>query len=204
MAFPFKDIEKCRVTCIYGKPGNWSSGKHDGVDLVSDGDKTVLAVAPGKVIRSGWNDSWGQYVVITMADGRSIVYAHMVKGSLKVSVGDFVKVGQALGTMGNTGHSTGAHLHIELQKNYYKSGAVDDITKFLGIENKTGKVRLIEREADEEMTRYNAVADMPAYAQATIKKLVAKGIISGSDGKLDLSLDMIRLLIFNDRAGLYK
>ena len=203
MAFPFKNPVDCRVTCIYGKKGSWSSGKHDGVDIVSDGDKTVLAVSAGKVIRAGWNDSWGYYVVVTMADGRSIVYAHMAKGSLKVSVGDTVKIGQAIGTMGDTGHSTGAHLHIELQKGYYKSGVVDDITEFLGIENKVGKVALIERE-NEEMVRYNTVADMPIYAQDTIKKLIAKGIISGSDGKLDLSLDMIRLLIFNDRAGLYK
>jgi murein DD-endopeptidase MepM/ murein hydrolase activator NlpD len=149
MAFPFKNPVDCRVTCIYGKKGSWSSGKHDGVDIVSDGDKTVLAVSAGKVIRAGWNDSWGYYVVVTMADGRSIVYAHMAKGSLKVSVGDIVKVGQAIGTMGNTGHSTGAHLHIELQKSYYKSGAVDDIIKFLGIENKSGKVKLIEMETNE-------------------------------------------------------
>ncbi len=115
---PFKDIAHTRVTCIYGKPGKWKSGKHDGIDLVCDTDKTVLAVAAGKVIRSGLNSSWGEYIVIRLADGRSIVYAHFAKGSRKVVAGAQVTEGQAIGIMGNTGNSTGPHLHIELQKKY--------------------------------------------------------------------------------------
>jgi len=140
--FPFKDISKCRATCYYGKPGSsWKSGKHDGIDLVSDGDKTILSVTDGFVIRSGINTSWGQYVVVRMADGRSIVYAHMSAGSRKVKEGDSIKAGQAIGTMGSTGNSTGPHLHIELQKKYYKSGSTDDIAAFLGIKNEVGKVQ---------------------------------------------------------------
>ena len=141
MTFLFKDASVCRVTCIYGQIGShWSSGKHDGVDIVSDGDKTILAVSGGTVIRSGLNASWGEYIVVQMADGRAIVYAHMVSGSRKVAVGKTVSSGQAIGTMGSTGNSTGAHLHIELQKKYYQSGGTDDITAFLGIANQVGKV----------------------------------------------------------------
>lgn len=65
---------------------------------------------------------------------------------------------------------------------------------------------------DEDVTRYNKISDMPAYARPTIIKLVDKGFIGGS-GKvkdvsgrpadLDLSQDMIRGFIINDRAGLY-
>jgi len=141
MTFPFKNAGACRVTCIYGKAGgSWSSGKHDGVDIVSDGDKTILAVSGGTVIRSGINSSWGEYIVVQMTDGRAIVYAHMVSGSRKVAVGKTVTPGQAIGVMGSTGNSTGAHLHIELQKKYYQSGGTDDITEFLGIANQVGKV----------------------------------------------------------------
>lgn len=141
MIFPFKNVSETRVTCEYGRKGSWASGKHDGIDLVSDGDKTILSITDGKCIRSGWNDSWGEYVAIELNDGRSLIYAHMVKGSRKVKVGGKVKAGQPLGIMGSTGKSTGPHLHLELQKSYYKSGAVDNIAEFLGIENKPGKAK---------------------------------------------------------------
>jgi len=211
--FPFKDISDCRVTCIYGKPGSWASGKHDGIDLVSDGDKTILSVAAGKVIRAGWNDSWGYYMVVTMADGRSLVYAHMIKGSLRVIAGDIVTVGQELGAMGSTGHSTGPHLHIELQRQYYKSGRTDNIAAFLGIENEVGSVTLLKQGDDEEVTRYKKLSDIPNnYGQRDIiEELMNKGVIkgdgsdkSGNDDVIDLSDDMVRMFIMNYRAGLYK
>ena len=174
MAFPFKDINKCRLTCIYGKPGtHWASGKHDGVDLVSDGDKTVISVCNGTVIRSKYtSDGWGQYVVVRMADGRSIVYGHLVKDRQKVCTGDTVKVGQVIGTMGNTGNSSGAHLHIELQKSYYLCGRTDDITNLLGIKNEEGKVKkLAQYETINEVLEHWAEAgiiDTPEYWQKAI------------------------------------
>lgn len=139
--FPFYNYKDCRVTCIFGKPGDWKSGKHDGIDIVSDGNKTVLAVAPGKIIRSGWNDSWGNYIVLQMTGGKSLVYAHLAAGSRKVLGGDTVKEGDALGIMGSTGNSSGPHLHIELQNNYYTCGDVSDIAAFLGIKNTLGEVQ---------------------------------------------------------------
>lgn len=158
MGFPFKDITKCKVTCIYGIKGElWASGKHDGVDLVSSGDKTILAISDGKVIRSSNTGAWGEHVVIQMADGRSVVYAHMIAGSRKVVVGATVKTGQALGIMGNTGNSEGAHLHIEIQKSYYKAGAVDDITEFLKIKNIKGKVQFIKEAEKVEKKTLNIV-----------------------------------------------
>jgi len=152
MVFPFKNPSDCRITCIYGIKGTlWASGKHDGVDLISTNDKTILAISDGKVIRSSNTGAWGEHVVIQMADGRSVVYAHMIAGSRKVAAGATVKAGQPLGIMGNTGNSEGAHLHIEIQKSYYKAGAVDDIAKFLGIRNVKGNVALIESEVDDEV-----------------------------------------------------
>lgn len=68
------------------------------------------------------------------------------------------------------------------------------------------------QEGDEDMVRYNKIADMPAYAQPTITKLVDVGYLGGAgkakdaNGRpadLDLSLDMIRILVIEDRAGLY-
>lgn len=157
--FPFNNYKKCRVTCIYGKKGNWSSGKHDGVDIVSDGDKTIYAVSEGLVIRSGVNKSWGEYTVIQMKDGRSIVYAHMVSGSRKLKVYQQVKEGDVVGIMGSTGNSTGAHLHIELQQLYYKAGRTGDITQFLGIKNEVGSVKYIKEDDIVDIKSLNVLKD---------------------------------------------
>lgn len=139
--FPFVDARRCRITNIYGAVNpSYNSGRHDGVDIVSDGDKTVIAISDGMVIRSGVLDSWGEYIVVQMADGRSIVYGHLQTASRRVKVGNRVIKGQALGIMGNTGNSSGAHLHIELQRRYYKAGRTDDITVFMNVKNQLGRV----------------------------------------------------------------
>ncbi|WP_409969636.1 CHAP domain-containing protein [Bengtsoniella intestinalis] len=71
---------------------------------------------------------------------------------------------------------------------------------------------LYEDETEEEEMRYNKVSEMPAYAQTTIKKLIDAGHIQGSGtvfdednrpADVDLSLDMIRMFVVNDRAGIY-
>ncbi len=65
---------------------------------------------------------------------------------------------------------------------------------------------LIAGERGEEVMRYNTLDEIPSWAQPTIEKLIAKGLLggNGSTDKLDLSLDMIRTFVINDRAGLYE
>ena len=62
------------------------------------------------------------------------------------------------------------------------------------------------QEVEEEMKRYNTLAEIPAWAQPTIQKLINKKIIQGNDASgnaLDLTLDMIRIFVAHDRAGIY-
>jgi len=60
-------------------------------------------------------------------------------------------------------------------------------------------------EEDEEMQiRYNTIEEVPEWAQETIKKLIGKAILSGLETGLNLSEDMLRILVINDRAELYK
>ena len=56
---------------------------------------------------------------------------------------------------------------------------------------------------EENEVRYNTVAECPSWAQKTIQKLVKKGFLSGDGKNLDLSHDMVRMLVINDRAGMY-
>lgn len=89
---------------------------YNGVDLALYRDAPVFAAAGGKVIvarGSGYNGGYGKYVVVAHSNGTQTLYGHL--SSVSVSVGDVVFSGQHLGTLGNTGRSTGPHLHFEVR-----------------------------------------------------------------------------------------
>ena len=102
------------VTSHYG---NRRSGWHNGIDISGGGasGKLVLAADSGTVeLVKRSNKSYGNQVVINHGNGVKTRYAHMLDGSISVSVGQKVSRGQAIGRVGNTGNSTGPHLHFEV------------------------------------------------------------------------------------------
>lgn len=108
---PFR--KKCTVTTVFKKPGNWRAGYHTGLDLVCD-DKTLVSPADGTVSFVGYDgDGYGNYIIIHTDDKRSILMAHFAATPV-VSAGQKIAAGDRVGTMGSTGNSTGAHLHIEV------------------------------------------------------------------------------------------
>ena len=62
---------------------------------------------------SGWNGGYGNYIVIKHSNGTQTLYSHL--SSNAVVVGDVVEQGENIGVMGNTGKSTGTHLHFEVR-----------------------------------------------------------------------------------------
>lgn len=89
---------------------------YNGVDLGAAVGTAVRAAAAGEVIiskASGWNGGYGQYVVVKHANGSQTLYAHL--SSNAVSAGSRVAQGQVIGGVGNTGRSTGSHLHFEVR-----------------------------------------------------------------------------------------
>ncbi len=100
-------------------PGGIGSTNHKGVDICNVGyTSSVFAVKSGKVIlanTSGWGGGYGNYVVIDHGGGVTTLYAHM--SSVSVSEGQMVSQGTAIGITGNTGASTGPHLHYEVRIN---------------------------------------------------------------------------------------
>lgn len=96
------------------------SDSHKGVDFNLPGDadlgKDILAIDSGKVIRKEYQAGGaGYYLVLEHANGLISKYMHMIDGG-NVKVGDTVTAGQKIGRIGNTGGSTGAHLHLELEQ----------------------------------------------------------------------------------------
>ncbi len=80
--------------------------------------KPCLAVDGGKVVYAGWYYDYGYYVKIDHGGGLYTVYAHL--DSIAVVQGQLVSNGQEIGRVGNTGYSTGPHLHFEVIKNGVK------------------------------------------------------------------------------------
>ncbi len=88
---------------------------HKGVDWATPTGTTIIASCGGTVTRSGWSNSYGYCIYIQHPDGFETRYAHNSK--LLVSLGDTVVQGQAIALSGNTGDSSGPHLHFEIRKN---------------------------------------------------------------------------------------
>ncbi len=89
---------------------------YNAVDFAAAVGTTIRAAAAGEVIvskSSGWNGGYGQYIVIRHSNGAQTLYAHLSANS--VSVGATVAQGEVIGAMGNTGRSTGPHLHFEVR-----------------------------------------------------------------------------------------
>jgi murein DD-endopeptidase MepM/ murein hydrolase activator NlpD len=88
---------------------------HDGIDLAAPKGAAIRAIAAGRVMYSDPFGGYGNLVVIKHESGLTSHYGHC--DSLKVRVGQFVRPGDIIATVGNTGRSTGPHLHFEIRRN---------------------------------------------------------------------------------------
>lgn len=105
----------------------WRWGKlHAGTDWSVRSGSTVVASRGGVVTQAGWAGSYGYCIVITHPDGHFTRYAHL--SEVLVSYGQEVAQGQMIGLSGNTGFSTGPHLHFEIYMNGYPVDALDHIS----------------------------------------------------------------------------
>jgi murein DD-endopeptidase MepM/ murein hydrolase activator NlpD len=115
LATPLEDAE---ITSPFGSrddPFNEQSAFHEGVDFGAPVGSPVFATGDGQVIWAGWRDRYGIMVEIDHGHGLSTRYAHLARPLVKV--GDRVTRGRPIGLLGNTGRSTGPHLHYEVRVN---------------------------------------------------------------------------------------
>ncbi|MGI6733798.1 MAG: peptidoglycan DD-metalloendopeptidase family protein [Anaerovoracaceae bacterium] len=95
--------------------GSRGGGRHTGVDLRNPKGTPIYAVDDGVVTFAGYRGSYGNIVKISHGNGIETWYAHC--DTMSVSIGDVVKKGQQIATVGITGRATGYHLHFEVRKN---------------------------------------------------------------------------------------
>ncbi len=88
---------------------------HEGIDIAVGEGTPVRAAAAGTVIYAGWMSGYGNLVVVDHGNGLSTAYAH--NSSLATAVGQAVAAGEIVSYSGNTGNSTGPHVHFEVRVN---------------------------------------------------------------------------------------
>ena len=129
-----------RITSTYGQKGNlWSSGIHQGIDLVGITNKKVYSICEGTIERAGYDKAgFGNYVRIKEKGTENRIYlAHLEK--IYVKIGQQVTYTTVVGLMGKTGNATGLHTHIEIRQ--FQNGVAIKIlnpAKYMGIPNKKG------------------------------------------------------------------
>ncbi len=121
---PFKSSKKRYASSKYAGPrgnfrfpttsGTYYNGYHWwAIDIPRPIGTPVYASDGGRVITAGWNNGgYGRYIIINHGNGFKTLYAHL--SSIGVGVGQYVNQGQRIGGIGNTGRSTGPHLHFEI------------------------------------------------------------------------------------------
>ncbi len=96
---------------------------HEGLDFSADTGSDIYATGDGKVIKAEYSGGYGKMVLVDHGFGYQTLYAHM--SAIGVNVGDEVKRGDVIGAVGNTGDSTGPHLHYEVHKNGQHVNPID-------------------------------------------------------------------------------
>jgi len=107
-----------RITSRYGFRNNPFNGQrtfHNGIDMATAPGTAVFAALDGTVTATGFDVVYGNYVIISHHSGYQTMYAHL--NSILVSRGRAVTTNTRIGTVGNTGQSTGPHLHFTVYKN---------------------------------------------------------------------------------------
>jgi murein DD-endopeptidase MepM/ murein hydrolase activator NlpD len=119
MSDPYRPPQPFKRTSRYGlriHPITREETLHAGDDWAAPEGTPIPAATPGKVVYSGFNRGLGNTVIVETTNGRSL-YAHMKEGVPRVQMGDRVWPGDIVGHVGNTGASTGSHLHYSTVTN---------------------------------------------------------------------------------------
>ncbi len=115
--FPFESQAFPRISSRFGSryhPVLKRRRMHDGLDIPKPYGTPVYPARSGRVIDAGWNEGYGQLVIIKHNNGETTRYGHLSK--IMVKAGDLVQRGKTMiGRVGSTGISTGPHLHFEVR-----------------------------------------------------------------------------------------
>ena len=127
--FPIQNASKNDITSFFGekskRPKTKTSVAHTGIDIRAKIGTLVIATADGTIAKASMEGDWGNLIVMTHTDGYETWYAHL--NGFNVSEKQAVEKGDIIGYVGNTGLSTGSHLHYEVKQNGTQLNPMDFI-----------------------------------------------------------------------------
>ena len=118
LGLPIKGMTRGHISSHFGprqSPGGIGSTNHMGIDIAFPRGTKVLACEGGTVVNASYSGGFGKCIMIEHQNGLKTIYAHLDK--IDVKKGQPVLRGQVIGKVGNTGNSTGPHLHLSVMKN---------------------------------------------------------------------------------------
>ncbi len=110
--FPLDNIN---ITSEYGErinPITDNEEIHNGIDIASPEGADIYSLWPGTVSETGYDNIYGNYIIIEHSEDFFTKYCHLSK--ISVNLNDFINFGEIIGKTGSTGYSTGSHLHLEV------------------------------------------------------------------------------------------
>ncbi|MFB6755537.1 M23 family metallopeptidase [Streptomyces sp. NPDC056353] len=129
-AFWVDPVKKYTLSASFAQNGGMWAHKHSGQDFAVPIGTNVVATHGGTVVKAGGNGAgdgpaYGNAIVIKHGNGTYSQYAHLSK--INVKIGQVVKTGQSIAKSGNTGNSSGPHLHFEIRTTPNYGSAVDPV-----------------------------------------------------------------------------
>ncbi|MGC9500339.1 M23 family metallopeptidase [Streptomyces sp. WG7] len=123
-------VKNYKLTASFAQNGGMWASKHSGQDFAVPIGTNVVAAHGGTVVKAGGNGAgdgpaYGNAIVIKHGNGTYSQYAHLSK--INVNAGQVVKTGQSIAKSGNTGNSSGPHLHFEIRTTPNYGSAVDPV-----------------------------------------------------------------------------
>ncbi|GGQ43967.1 M23 family metallopeptidase [Streptomyces mutabilis] len=124
-------VKNYKLTAGFAQNGGMWASKHSGQDFAVPIGTNVVAIHGGTVVKAGGNGAgdgpaYGNAIVIKHGNGTYSQYAHL--SEINVKTGQIVKTGQSIAKSGNTGNSSGPHLHFEIRTTSNYGSAVDPVS----------------------------------------------------------------------------
>ncbi|EFD68547.1 peptidase [Streptomyces lividans TK24] len=128
-------VKKYELSASFAQNGGMWAHKHSGQDFAVPIGTNVVAAHGGTVVKAGGNGAgdgpaYGNAIVIKHGNGTYSQYAHLSR--INVKIGQIVKTGQSIAKSGNTGNSSGPHLHFEIRTTPNYGSAVDPVAFLRG------------------------------------------------------------------------
>ena len=195
------------ISGVFGEHRHASHGKkehaHDGVDIAAAAGTPVYAVVGGKVVRSGWSDTYGNRVEIQDSQGNMHTYAHLQSLS-DYKTGANVTAGMPIGAVGHTGRGiTGNHLHWGVKDSKGKS--FDPMSLFNKGPTEDVAVGAARANATGEVTQYGAGKDLAGDFQKILQTMMVeaknlnperfKEMVTASASTLDKSVEALAKVV---------